>query len=442
MSDDVNKKLEETTEQKIPQKVVIDTNVLIDHPEVLLDKSIIPRIPYTVLAELDNLKRNPDLKRAAQTAIKLLKYGLLNKTVFITNIPEELTTPDEKIVDQAVQQNIPFMSNDIGALAIAIARGVTMMDALEDETINYDYNGYQEIQASEDYNKTYHALKEMQSPEFEHIMGLKLKINEYCIVHVTDDKYDIWKNIDGTMYRISQKMGPYTAAGIKGVQPLDAVQMCVLDAVFDPIVPLTVISGALGTGKTLLSLMAALATTRGENRNKFYEKILVTKPPVSINRNMYTGFKPGTSEEKMSGHLGGIKSNLKFLLDKTLSQKKKLKPGEEEYLESDKAWEENFGIIEIDEIQGTSLHNTILLVDEFQLLDTDTLKLVLSRISENSKVVLIGDTEGQTYGQNRANEGFKTLFKHLGTSNEFNFIKMENIYRSKLAKFVENIFED
>jgi PhoH-like ATPase len=181
--------------------------------------------------------------------------------------------------------------------------------------------------------------------------------------------------------------------------------------------------------------MAALATTRGENRHTFYERILVTKPPVSINRDMYTGFKPGTSEEKMAGHLGGIKSNLKFLLDKE-------NKNDDETKQSDIAWDESFGIIEIDEIQGTSLHNTILLVDEYQLLRTDTLKLVLSRISENSKVVLIGDTAGQTYGMNRANEGFKVLYKHLGTAPEFNYVKLNNIYRSKLAKFVENIFTD
>jgi len=194
------------------------------------------------------------------------------------------------------------------------------------------------------------------------------------------------------------------------------------------------------SGKSLLSIMAALATSRGEKRYKFYNKILVTKPPVSINRDMYTGFKPGTSEEKMSGHLGGIKTNLKYLLD--TKSTKKLKPGEEPELESDKAWEETFDIIEIDEIQGTSLHGTIFLVDEYQLMDIDTLKLVMSRIAEDSKLVLIGDTAGQTYGQNRANEGFKVLYKHLGKAPEFNFIKMENIYRSKLASFVSDIFDD
>jgi len=230
---------------KNKKKVVIDTNILIDNPEILLDKNIIPILPYTVLAELDNHKRNPDLKRAAQSAIKLIKYGLDNKTLEVVDIPTDLKTPDEKIIS-AVKDNYSFMTNDIGAQAIAIVKNVDLVDAIKDDTIDYNYTGYKEIQANEEYNKTLHSLKDMQLEEFEHIMSVRLKINEYCIIHITDTKYDIWKNINGKVYRISQKMGPYTSAGINGVQPLDAIQMCALDAVFDPIVPLTVIDGKLG----------------------------------------------------------------------------------------------------------------------------------------------------------------------------------------------------
>jgi len=423
-------------------KISLDTNILIDEPQIVFDKTREFVLSFTVIRELDKLKRNIDLKRSAQQAIKNIWVKFQKDEIEILNVPNLLSeSPDEKIIQDTKDANASILSNDIAVRIIAHAHGIPISDFEAEDEIDYDYTGYQEIEATPEYNKTFHALKDMQLEEFEHNMSVKLKINEYCIINTTSEKYDIWKNINGTVYRISQKMGPYTSSGIKGVQPLDAVQMCALDAIFDPVVPLTVIDGKLGTGKSLLSIMAALATTRGEKRYKFYEKILVTKPPVSINRDMYTGFKPGSSEEKMSGHLGGIKTNLKYLLDSKTT--KKLKPGEEEALsESDKAWNESIGIIEIDEIQGASLHNTIFLVDEYQLMDTDTLKLVISRISENSKLVLIGDTAGQTYGQNRANEGFKTLYKHLGTAPEFNFIKMENIYRSNLAAFVSHIFDD
>jgi len=414
-------------------KVVIDTNVLIDNPQVLLDNNISPLIPYTVLSELDNLKRNPDLKRAAQTAIKLIHDGMLNNHVEVTNIPTSITTPDERIVKAAKTKDAFFMSGDIGAQAIAIARNVKLIDTLKDETIDYNYTGYCTIKGTVEYEQKFVQIKELPLEEFNEIFNTNLKENEYCIIDRIIEKNDIWVNKKGKVTRISQSMKPFRDAGIVE-SPLDSEQMCALNAVFDPDVPLTIISGALGTGKTILSLISALACVKGQKRYKYYDKVYVTRPPSSINKDMKLGFLPGTLEEKLGDWMGGIKSNLKFLLEKTERDKK------EEVAEE--VFNDYFEMINIDSIQGVSLHDTILLVDEFQLLDTDTLKLVLSRISSGSKVVLIGDTDGQTYGINRANEGFKVLYKHLGNSEEMNYIKLVNIYRSKLAEFVQKIFED
>lgn len=422
------------------QSVVIDTNILIDHPEVLLDKTIHPLIPYTVLAELDNLKRNPDLKRAAQAAIKLLKLGLDEGTVEVTNIPTAITTPDEKIVKAAKTKRVPFMTNDVGAMAIAMARHVELMDALEDETIDYDYTGFVKVTGTLNYEQDFVQTKELPLAEFNIQFDTDLKENQYAIIDRVTDKNDIWVNKLGTVTRISQSMKPYRDAGVI-ISPMDDEQMCALDAIFNTSIPLTVIDGELGTGKTLLTLMGALARSNGQARYREFDKILVTKPPVSVNRSLYTGYKPGDSAAKMAGHLGGIKSNLKFLLDKRETKQRKRKVDVEEELMSDKVWEELFGIVEIDEIQGTSLHNTCLIVDEYQLLNTDMLKLVLSRISEGSKVILVGDAFGQTYGMNRADEGFKTLYKYLGNAPEFNYIKLSKIYRSPLAAFVAKIFK-
>jgi len=419
-------------------KVSLDTNILIDEPHIVFDDSREFAISFTVIRELDKLKRNINLKRAAQTAIANIWAQYKNDKIEILNIPNLLQeSPDEKIIQDTKDANARILSNDIAVRIIAKAHGIPISDFELDDQIDYEYTGYTVVEGGVDYENKYIQLKDIQLEEFEHDMGVSLKENEYCIVNRMGSKNDIWKHMEDHVYRISQSMKPYKDAGVMAT-PLDDVQMCALDAIFDPTVPLTVIDGSLGTGKTMLTLMSALAAVNGQKRYQFYEEVLVTKPPVSINRDLYTGFKPGTSEEKMAGHLGGIKSNLKFLLDPKKENRGKK---EGELTPSEKVWAEFFGIIEIDEIQGTSLHNTILLVDEYQLLDTDSLKLVLSRISENSKVILIGDTAGQTYGMNRANEGFKVLYKHLGVSPKFSYIKLENIYRSKLAEFVEEIFD-
>lgn len=412
----------------------IDTNILIDTPNIiaeLISKDVLPVISFITLSELDNLKRNPDLKRAAQTAIKNIYYDISN--IAIIDIPTQKKTNDELIIESARKTDSKLMTNDIGARAIAITNGVDVIDALDDESINYDYTGYRIVKGDLNYEQDIVQIKELMYEEAVAKFDVHLKENEYLIVDRLIDKEDIWVKKGNKVFRITQSMKQYKDAGVVDT-PLDSIQMAALDAVFDPSVPLTVIDGKLGTGKTMLTLMAALSCTNGQRRYQFYEKILVTRPPVSTNKNLQVGFLPGSLEEKLGDWMGGIKSNLKFLLEKTEKDKREEKASE--------AFEKYFDMINIDSIQGTSLHNTILLVDEYQLLDVDTLKLVLSRISEGSKVVLIGDTQNQTYGVNKANEGFKVLYKHLGSAPEFNYIKLANIYRSKLASFISGIFDD
>lgn len=430
------------------ERVTIDTNRFIDEPDI--SKSLIkdgktPVIPYIVLSELDNLKRNPDLKRAAQSAIKSIRYHI--NSLAIINVPTTGITNDELIVKAAKEVDSELTTSDIGASVVALVNGVPISDFAAESGIDEDYTGYIMITGDINYEKHIVQLKEMQLEEFNERFNCDLKNNQYAIIERIGDKNDIWVNKFNfkeetySVSRISSSMKPFRDAGIIR-STMDDVQMCALDAVFDNDVPLTVIDGSLGTGKTLLSVMGALACTVGQKRHQHYNQILVTKSPESINKGRYTGFKPGTTIEKLGGHLGGFKSNLSFLLDTEKDKNKKLKVGEEPPLsESELVWANNFKIVEIDEMQGDSVHENILLVDEWQLLDEDGALLVMSRIAEGSKVVLIGDTRGQTYGLNRANEGFRILYQYLGEAPEFSYIKLENIYRSRLAKFVARIYE-
>ncbi len=422
-------------------KVSLDTNVLIDNPKIVFDKNKEFAISFMVLRELDKLKRNPDLKRAAQAAIKNIKVAMRDNNIEILNVPNTLgESPDEVIVNDTKNAGAKLLSGDIGANVIAEAFGVPISDFEAELDIDYDYTGYLIVPVDVEYEKHFVQIKELQLDEFNTQFNVSLAENQYCILERIADKNDIWVNKKGVVTRISQSMKPYRDAGMV-LSPMDDIQMCALHTIFDPSIPLTVIDGKLGTGKTLLTLAAALGCTVGQKRYAHYEEILVTKPPVSINKDMYTGYKPGTSEEKMSGHLGGIKSNLKYLLDRKNPREGALEASLKEAVSST-VWDEKFSVIEIDEIQGTSIHHSILLVDEFQLLDEETLFLVLSRISEGSKIVLVGDTQHQTYGMNRANEGFKVLYEYFGKAPEFSYIRLENIYRSALAEFVSHVFKE
>lgn len=414
--------------------VVYDTNVLLDYPDIVLEGKC--AVSFTTLRELDSLKRRPDLKFMAQLAIKSLEQAMLLDLVEVLGAPTEKTldpeSPDEKIILDTLKAGYVFSSQDIGANVIADAVGLQTSKRQSESNYDKDYTGYTIIQGDLNYESRYVAIPEMQRVEFEEIFQVTLKENQYAIIDRVIEKDDIWVRRGDRVQRISQTIKPYKAANIMDT-PLDSVQAAALDAIFNTDVPLTIIDGRLGTGKTLLSLMAAYARVNGQHNLKAYDSVSITRPNISTDRRFERGFLPGDAADKDTPWVAGITSNLRFLFEKEEKDKKEAI--------ATTIFEEFFEIIPLETIQGLSLNNSILIVDEFQLLDRDGLLLVLGRIAEGSKVVLVGDTRSQTYHINRGNEGFKLLQPHYGSQELINFVRLDNVYRSKLAEFVAELME-
>lgn len=230
-------------------KVSLDTNILINNPNIVFDKSREFVISFTVIRELDKLKRNLELKRAAQQAIKNIWSQVNAGKLEILNVPKTLgESPDEQIVQDTLSNgDTALLSEDLGARLIAKVFGVPISDFDSEEPIDYDYKGYIEINGDLDYESTYCSIKEMQLEEFNELFNVDLKENQYCIINRMIEKNDIWVNHRGRVERISQSQKHYTDAGIS-IQPLDSVQMCVLDAVFRANTPLVIVDGKLGSG--------------------------------------------------------------------------------------------------------------------------------------------------------------------------------------------------
>lgn len=416
-------------------KILPDTNVLIDTPDVLYNKDFEFVIPYTVLAELDGLKKNPDLRVPAQNAIRTLwaVHRENPERVQFVDIPNQSTTNDEKIVASAKTHKAKLLSSDIGANVIAEIMEVATAYDVDDSTYDKDYVGYREVVLDYKVATNLIGINEMQPDEAEAYFG-SLVVNEYVYYLLPNehDKYAIWRlDRDNRVRLVRQSIKPYTAAGFHFV-PNDPTQACALDAVFDITTPLTVIEGKLGTGKTLISIVAALARTCGQHQYQSYRKIYVTRPPLPVDRSLQLGFLPGDLDAKMGAWLHGIKSNLKFLYERTKK--------DQENEEAEKRFLDYFEAVSLENIQGMNFHDSILVVDEYTLTSVDVLKQILSRIAEGSKVVLVGDG-AQTYGANRGREGYKKLAPHIKGNPLVSYVKMTNIYRSELAEFVEKVFE-
>ena len=425
-------------------KVVLDTNILLDNPEVLLRTDIKIVLPYITLAELDKLKRNPDLSFPARKAIKLIKEAFEEGKIEVVDIPKDLDTNDEKIVASAKREGALLYSHDVGANVIALTNKVGLF-ADKVKTYDHNYIGYRYVPVdSEFYYNVLNKVNELQHPEVEEPLEVEcskdpFNINEYFIFTPTDEsanlrifrktvsKYEYIPDGNKHYKGINQTTGKNLQFGF-----LHPEQAIAFDAVFNTDTPLAVIHGKIGSGKTLLATIAALARVAGNKSHKKYESILVTRPNRPINKIYELGFMPGDLNAKMGQWLSGFTSNLEFLFNHTLED---IENGS-----AQKIFENYFSPIAIESIQGFSFNNKIMICDEAQLLDVDTMRQLMSRAANGSKLILIMDSR-QTYGANRGNEGYKKLLPHMKNNPIVSYIDLQFIQRSELTSFVNDIFE-
>lgn len=162
-----------------------------------------------------------------------------------------------------------------------------------------------------------------------------------------------------------------------GINPKNIYQGMAMDALLDPTIDLVILTGAAGSGKTLLALASALeqVVERG-----LYDKVLVTRSTPEIAESI--GFLPGTEEEKMAPWLSAITDSLEVLHknDENMS-------GSLNYI-MEKA---NIQFKSVNFMRGRSIQNAFVLLDECQNLTASQLKTIITRCGEGTKIVCSGN---------------------------------------------------
>jgi PhoH-like ATPase len=375
---------------------VLDTNVLVHDPEAIYE---FPRheviIPFTVLEELDNLKRAPgELGKNARGAIRTLcettvvGKGDLNRGLELNNgstliVPTEikgtyngLLDPqinDNKIIlaalDRVEQYRVIFVSKDFAVRLKAEAIGLETEDY---EKLKVSYEGLTRGCRTVQLEKP--AIDLFFKEGSLAIEGVTATPNEY--VELTDGKQtNIMARFDGKT-NLFRKIVPSTL--MWGIKPRNIEQTCATDALLRDDINLVTLVGPAGTGKTLLALASGLRKVFDEGE---YRKILVSRPIVPLGRDI--GFLPGTKEEKLFHWMQPIFDNLELLCsshgdepDDTLS------------------WVLDNKKIELEAvtyIRGRSLPKMFFIIDEAQNLTPHEVKTIISRAGERTKVILAGD---------------------------------------------------
>lgn len=227
--------------------------------------------------------------------------------------------------------------------------------------------------------------------------------------------------------------------GGRSLQALNLGQRFLLDALYDPNITLVTVYGKAGTGKTLLSVGAALEQVQAGE----YEKMLITRVIMPTGKDI--GFLPGRVEEKMQPWLQPSYDALEYLMarprkpeqfeGKKVSARKTtasaggvLNGGDKRVKPYEPLMQS--GILEVEaitHIRGRSIPRSIFIVDEAQQLTPHEAKTLVTRMGKGSKMVLIGDlgqidnpyvdahTNGLVYARNRLQgQGFMAhvnLFK-------------------------------
>ena len=220
---------------------------------------------------------------------------------------------------------------------------------------------------------------------FEDAENEEIYENQFFVLKSYSGRSAIGKYKNGEIQSLDfQKVYPYE------VKAKNVGQRFMLEALLDNSIPLVIIKGSAGTGKTFCTLAAGLEYTVNQN---IYSRILVTR---SVTATEQYGFLPGDIEEKLSPYLAGIKDNLAILCNGRKNDEKEDKYGFTDPKPQKEKGEYFFEkkIIQIQAIgflRGRSIVDTFFIIDETQNIDPDTIKSIVTRAGEGSKFIFLGD---------------------------------------------------
>lgn len=358
---------------------VLDTNVLIHDPESIYnfeDNNVI--IPLPVLEELDSLKRrNDSIGRSARHVVReldtLRELGDLSKGVKLKNggtlTVMSLTNLREDFVEYFKSK---YIDNWILAYVVRIKRTSSIPTILVTKDISLRVKASALNIQAQDYLTDRSNLAML--PDGYRVVEENISEGQ-PVSNFRENEYlkspaGYFKVKEGRAIRLSLDL----SSTVWGIQPLNEEQLYAMDAMMDDGIALVTMVGSAGTGKTLIALACALEKTVNQKK---YRRIIVARPLVPMGKDV--GYLPGSLEEKLEPWMQPIMDNLEFLFDRVGTSLK-------EFLKK--------GIMEIEAlsfIRGRTIPNQFVIIDEAQNLTPHEVKTILTRVGNNTKIVLTGD---------------------------------------------------
>ena len=432
---------------------VIDTSVFLSDANALYrfkNNDII--IPIKVLEEVDKHKKRQDsvgfnarliikhldglrAKGSLSKGLRIGKgMGILRVAKASSDLPKDLdfNVADHQILSVAFHESkenerrkVIVVSRDINMRVIADSLGLLSEDYETNSVIEDKdkvYEGYAEVLVDDEFIERFYDGEDMFLEEAS--VKTKLYPNQFLLLISSSNPKKT------AICRFSEFKSPLKSINVKdyskswGVVPRNKEQTFAYDLLFDDDIPLVSLIGRAGSGKTLMAIAAGLEQVIGFAERR-YKKIVVSRPVQPMGKDI--GFLPGTMEEKMGPWLMPIQDNLEFIL----GNKHQIKS----YFEK--------GQIEVEAltyIRGRSISNAFIIIDEAQNLTAHEVKTILTRVGENTKIILTGDIEqiDNVYTNETSNGLTYAIekFKHAELAGHITFKKGE---RSRIATLASKV---
>ncbi|MEF3405686.1 PhoH family protein [Agromyces sp. CCNWLW203] len=419
---------------------VLDTSVLLSDPKALFrfDEHAVV-LPVVVITELEAKRNDPEIGYFARQALRILDELRIEHERLDFPIPVgdggslrvELNHSDQSVLPSGLRLSdndsrilacalnlandglaVTVVSKDLPLRVKAASIGLDAAEYRHELAIDSGWNGMDELDlGSNDMAKLY---------EHEHLTmptDLGQPINTGLVIH--SDRGSALGRVVGER-EVRLVRGDREVFGLHG---RSAEQRLAIDLLLDPEIGILSLGGRAGTGKSALALCAGLEAVLERQQHK---KIMVFRPLYAVG-GQELGYLPGDQGEKMNPWGQAVFDTLGSVVSDNVL---------EEVVER--------GILEVlplTHIRGRSLHDAFVIVDEAQSLERNVLLTVLSRIGQNSRVVLTHDVAQRDNLRVGRHDGVASVIETLKGHPLFAHITLSRSERSAIAALVAEMLD-
>jgi len=419
---------------------VLDTSVLLSDPKAIFrfaEHAVV--LPVVVITELESKRNDPEIGYFARQALRYLdelrvkherldfaipvgEGGSLRVELNHSNmsvLPSGLQLGDNDSRILAVAMNlandglaVTVVSKDLPLRVKAASIGLAADEYRHELAVDSGWTGMDEITLSAEQVNDLYETESLQTRLVQ-----DMPVNTGLVIH--SDRGSALGRVTGRG-ELRLVRGDRDLFGLHG---RSAEQRLAIDLLLDPEIGILSLGGRAGTGKSALALCAGLEAVLERQQHR---KIMVFRPLYAVG-GQELGYLPGDAQEKMGPWGQAVFDTLGALVSENVL---------EEVVER--------GILEVlplTHIRGRSLHDAFVIVDEAQSLERNVLLTVLSRIGQNSRVVLTHDVAQRDNLRVGRFDGVASVIETLKGHPLFAHMTLTRSERSAIAALVTEMLE-